>query len=134
MKIKKDRVSNQLDTRFLNLIDKLILIIVVLSVIIFIFYPMMAVFKESFVIDGKFTLDIYRSLFSKNAKLLSNSLLVAVLTTIISTIFSIAVSIYVSFSNSKYRKIFILILMLTMISPPFVSSLAYISLFGRRGL
>ncbi len=133
MKIKKDRVSNQLDTRFLNLIDKLILIIVVLSVIIFIFYPMMAVFKESFVIDGKFTLDIYRSLFSKNAKLLSNSLLVAVLTTIISTIFSIAVSIYVSFSNSKYRKIFILILMLTMISPPFVSSLAYISLFGRRG-
>ena len=133
MKIETNRVSKRLGTPFLNLIDRLILIIVLISVLLFIFYPMVAVIGKSFIVDGKFTLEIYKDLFSNNAKLLENSLLVAIFTTIISTIFSIAVSIYVSFSNIKYRKVLTLILMLTMISPPFVSSLAYISLFGRRG-
>ncbi len=133
MKDKRNRVSKTLDTPFLNLIDRIILTIVILSVLLFILYPMIAVIGKSFIVDGKFTLDIYKDLFSNNAKLLKNSLFVAILTTVISTILSVAVSIYVSFSNSKYKKILILILMLTMISPPFVSSLAYISLFGRRG-
>ena len=133
MKIEKNRVSNKLGTHFLNFIDKVILMIILFLVLIFIFFPMISVISESFIVNGKFTLDIYKSLLNKNIILLKNSLFVAILTTIISTLLSIAISIYISFTNSKYKKILTTILMLTMISPPFVSSLAYISLFGRRG-
>lgn len=133
MKIEKNRVSNKIGTPFLNFIDKLILLTILFLVIIFIFYPMLSVISKSFIVNGEFTLDIYKSLLNKNIMLLKNSLFVAILTTLISTLLSIAVSIYISFTNSKYKKILTTILMLTMISPPFVSSLAYISLFGRRG-
>lgn len=133
MRTGTNRVSKKLDTSFLNLIDRLMLMVVLVSVLLFIFYPMMAVIKKSFIVNGEFTLKIYQDLFNNNAKLLKNSLLVATFTTIISTVFSTTVAIYISFTNKKYRKLLTLILMLTMISPPFVSSLAYISLFGRRG-
>lgn len=133
MENKRNRVSKALDTPFLNLVDKLILIIVIVLVLLFILYPMISVIGKSIIVDGKFTLDIYKDLFNNNKQLLKNSLFVAVLTTLVSTILSVAVSIYVSFFSGKYKKVLTLILMLTMISPPFVSSLAYISLFGRRG-
>ncbi|MCF6461812.1 iron ABC transporter permease, partial [Clostridium sp. Cult1] len=121
MKIEKNRVSNKIGTPFLNFIDKLILLTILFLVIIFIFYPMLSVISKSFIVNGEFTLDIYKSLLNKNIMLLKNSLFVAILTTLISTLLSIAVSIYISFTNSKYKKILTTILMLTMISPPFVS-------------
>ncbi|MCF6466283.1 iron ABC transporter permease, partial [Clostridium sp. Cult2] len=121
MKIENNRVSNRIDTPFLDFIDKLILIIIFILVLLFVFYPMIAVVSKSFFVEGKFTLDIYKSLLNKNIVLLKSSLFVAILTTLISTILSIAVSIYISFTNSKYKKILTTILMLTMISPPFVS-------------
>lgn len=133
MNKRNNRVSNKLGTPFYNFIDIFILALVILSVILFILYPMMTVIGKSFFVEGKFTLEIYEKLFQKNKQLLSNSLFIAMLTTIISTFISISVSIYISFSNKKLGRILTLILMLTMISPPFVSSLAYITLFGRRG-
>lgn len=116
-----------------RLVDYLIIISLIILLFVFIVLPIYHVIKTSFIIDGKLTLDVYRNLFGNNSKLIKNSLFVATLTTIISTIISIIVSIYVSFSSGKVRKILISILMLTMISPPFLSSLAYIKLFGRRG-
>lgn len=127
------RVSNRLGTPFYNFLDKLILVVLVLLLIVFILYPVLCVIKESFISEGKFTFDVYGDLFRKNSKLFLNSLFVAGFTTVISTFMSICVSIYVSFADNKIKRALLVILMLTMISPPFVSSLAYISLFGRRG-
>ncbi|NLY67768.1 MAG: iron ABC transporter permease [Tissierellia bacterium] len=114
-------------------IDYFIFIVLVMLLLIFILRPIYAIIRTSFILDGKFTLDIYRNLFRDNIRLIKNSLFVATLTTIISVIISINVAIYVSLSKGRIRKILILLLMLTMISPPFLSSLAYIKLFGRRG-
>lgn len=130
---KNKRVSNSLDTHFYNIIDKLILIIVISLVLIFILYPIASVIIESIRIDGKLTLNIYRNLFNKRLKLFYNSIFVATLTTIISTFMAVCTSLYISFSGKRIKKVLVSILMLTMISPPFVSSLAYITLFGRRG-
>ncbi len=58
---------------------------------------------------------------------------VSCMCTIFTTLISISIAFYASFSSSRIRKIITVTLMLTMISPPFVSSLAYINLFGRRG-
>lgn len=127
------RVSKLLDTPFYNFLDYLILLLTIASILIFILWPVISVIKQSVLINGLFSFDLYKDILIKNKKLIINGVFVAVLSTIFSTIISVFISIYMSFSNSKVKKILFLILLLTMISPPFVSSLAYINLFGRRG-
>lgn len=132
MSNKNKRVSN-LDTRFCDFFDKVLIVLVVVLIGLFILWPVIAVINKSLFINGKFTLELYKNIFTNNKKLIYNSLFVATSTTILSIVVSIAISTYIYFSDNKIKKILILILMLTMISPPFVSSLAYIQLFGRRG-
>ena len=127
------RVSKSLDTHFYDIIDKLILVVIISLVLTFILYPIASVIMESVIVEGNFTLNIYENLLSKNMKLFYNSIFVATLTTIISTFMTVCISLYISFSGKRIKKALLLVLMLTMISPPFVSSLAYITLFGRRG-
>lgn len=132
MRNKNKRVSN-LGTHFCVFFDKVLIVLIISLIVLFILWPVIAVISKSLFLNGKFTLDLYKNIFTNNKKLIYNSLFVATITTIISTVFSIVISTYVYFSNNRTKKILMLILMLTMISPPFVSSLAYIQLFGRRG-
>lgn len=122
-----------LDTRFYNIVDYLLIGIVSLSVLLFILWPILCVIKNSLFIDGKFTLELYQELFTSNKGLLYNSIFVASLTALFSTVLSVAIAIKISFMEGRKKMILMGILMITMISPPFVSSLAYIQLFGRRG-
>lgn len=133
MNRKKLRVSNKLDTQFYNILDKILIVFIILLVLLFIFWPIICVIKESFLKDGNFTLNLYKDIFKNNEKLIYNSLFVSCMCTILTTLISISIAFYASFSSSRIRKIITVTLMLTMISPPFVSSLAYINLFGRRG-
>ncbi|NFL50271.1 iron ABC transporter permease, partial [Clostridium botulinum] len=133
MNRKKLRVSNKLDTQFYNILDKILIVFIILLVLLFIFWPIICVIKESFLKDGNFTLNLYKDIFKNNEKLIYNSLFVSCMCTIFTTLISISIAFYASFSSSRIRKIITVTLMLTIISPPFVSSLAYINLFGRRG-
>lgn len=133
MKFNKNRVS-KLGTHFYTFIDFLLILFVIVLVIIFILWPILAVIKESLFSEGYFTLDLYKNLFSNNKSLLLNSLFTSLMSTTISTILSILIAIYVTFSSKKLKALFILLLILTMISPPFVASLAYIQLLGKRGI
>lgn len=122
-----------LDTRFYNFMDKSLLTIIAGSILIFILFPVVMVIRESFYIDNSFSWAMYQNLFMENSQLLVNSIFVAGLATLGATVFALCIALYVSFSNNRIKNLVLLILMLTMISPPFVSSLAYITLFGRRG-
>ncbi|EJO5349426.1 iron ABC transporter permease [Clostridium botulinum] len=133
MNRKKLRVSNKLDTQLCNVLDKFLIVLIILLVILFIFWPIICVIKESFFKDGNFTLKLYNDIFKNNKKLIYNSVFIAFMCTIFTTLISISIALYASFSSGRIRKIITVTLMLTMISPPFVSSLAYINLFGRRG-
>lgn len=117
-----------------SILDTLIITLVVLSVLVFILYPVFTVVYKSFFPKGTFTLELYNNLIYSNKKLIFNSLFTASLSTVFSTLIAIAIAIYTSFSKPLLKKIIIFVLLLSMISPPFVSSLAYIQLFGRRGL
>lgn len=108
-------------------------IILALSILVFIFWPIIEVIIESFYFDDTFSLEMYRNLFQRNFNLVTNSLFVAVLTTTFTIIFSTFVAVYTSFSGAKLKRFIFLVLLMTMVSPPFVSALAYIRLFGRRG-
>ena len=74
----KERVKNTLS--FDNIIDKLILWSVIISLLIFILYPIIMVISTSFYSKGLFTLSNYKNLINpKNLKLIKNSILVVTL-------------------------------------------------------
>ena len=116
----------------INLIDFSLELLLALSVILFILMPFLSVFRESFIIDGSLNFKYYKNILA-NKNLLYNSLKLGVLTSLLSLITSVIVSVYTYLSDKKIQKIINVILAITLISPPFVTSLSYINLFGRRG-
>lgn len=103
-----------------------------LSVIIFILMPFVYVFKEAFFLKSGFSLDNFIKVLGMK-KLIGNSLKLSLGTSLLSVLSSVFVSLYFYLSNKKIRRIITTILSITLISPPFVTSLSYINLFGRRG-
>ncbi len=118
---------------FLELMDKILYVATVVPVLVFILWPIGALFIRSVFPEGKFTFELYTVLFKENLPVIVNSLWVCLLSTLISTITGFLIAIYISYSSRWVRRVFGGLLMLTMISPPFVSSLSYILLFGKRG-
>ncbi len=122
------------DTPIYAIFEKVIYIVVIGGVLIFTLWPIVAVLLKSIFNNGSLDFSSYKQLFTQNRELLLNSLFVAVLTTFFALVLGLSIALYVTHSNLKGKKIVFAILLLTMISPPFVSSLSYIMLFGRRGL
>lgn len=113
--------------------DKIIIITIYTLILVFILYPFLCVFYQALFVDGIFSIDILADFFENDTRLLKNSLEVATFSTIISTIVALSIGIYCFVSGNRTKKIINSIMMLTMISPPFVTALSYINLFGRRG-
>lgn len=132
--VKRKRVFFAKDTLIYDLFELLIITVIVLSILIFILWPIAAVLKESFIPKGNLNLTNFSTILGKGGKLLLNSIFSAGLATVLTLIFAACIAIYTTFSRGLLKKAMPLLLMLTMISPPFVSSLAYITLFGRRGI
>lgn len=126
-------MPRKLGTPIFNLLDNVLMLSIILSIIIFILWPIISVIIKSFVLEGKFSLKEYYKLFEQNKKLILNSIMVSSFTTVITLVFATSIGLYERYSTNKMKKFMLPILFLTMISPPFVSSLAYINLFGRRG-
>ena len=59
----------------------------------------------------------------------------AFIVSLISVFVAISYSMVLHYSKSKFLKaLLLLVILISLISPPFVSSLSYIQLYGRRGL
>lgn len=130
-----DKERANLALSFDSILDKFIFWIVVISLLLFILYPVVMVISTSFFHRGTFTLDNYKNLLNPdNLKLIKDSLFVASISSILSTIFSFCIALFTFVERKKIKKLIYRALMLSMISPPFVSSLALIILFGRRGI
>ena len=103
------------------------------SVLIFVLYPILCILGGSVFIDGHFTLQEYTDLFSKNRVLLEHSFFTAACTAVISTVLGVLIAIRISALRGWRRTVLSAVLLMTMVSPPFISSLMYIQLYGRRG-
>lgn len=115
--------------------DRLILSILLAGIVLFILYPIYSVVATSFFKNGAFTLEYYKDLVSaKNLKLIKNSLWVSTLSSVFTTVIAFFIALLAFSATGKLRGFIRKGLLLTMISPPFVSALAYIMLFGRRGI
>ena len=109
-----------------------------ISIILFIFiiWPLGSVLIKSFSVQGKFSLDLYSQFFCSPRlfRYLLNSLFTSTLTTIFCLILGLGIVFVVNRSNVPLRRILSLGTLIPLVSPPFVTSLAFLLLFGRRGL
>ena len=113
--------------------DKLLLILLLGAVCLFVLYPMVCIFLRSFQGEGGFSLAAYEAVWKNYRVNLRNSIFVGVLTAVFCTILSVAAALFLSTKRGWARMLCMFLLLITMVSPPFVSSLAYIQLYGRRG-
>ena len=116
----------------LKIIDNFIILFVVASILIFILYPFLEIFIYSFFSNGNFSLKGFEFL-KHSGHLVANSMYVGILATTLTTVVSVSIGLFCYMSGQKIKRLISFILMITMISPPFVSALSYIKLFGRRG-
>jgi len=115
----------------INLFDSIVIGLIIISFILFVLYPFVAVFNYGY--KGELFSELLANMPSYS-HLLLNTVKVASATTIVTVFISVAVSLYYFIGTSKFKNIIVFIFMISMISPPFVTSLSYINLFGRRGL
>ena len=118
---------------FSKILDVLILTVLLGGLLLFVGYPIYCILQRSVhSVDGP-TLDAYRAVWNQYGTSFRHSLFVAVCGALSSTVFSVAAALCIASSKGWRRKLLMGIVMVAMVSPPFVSSLAYIQLYGRRG-
>ena len=116
------------------LLSAILLCIVSLS--IFVVFPLYKVLQQSFFnLDGAFSLEAYRLLISseENLKAFSNTLLLGTVVGILATAVGFLFAYCYIYLAIRGKRLFNLIAMLPMISPPFAVALSIILLFGSRG-
>lgn len=116
------------------LLSAILLCIVSLS--IFVVFPLYKVLQQSFFNpDGAFSLEAYRLLISsgENLKAFSNTLLLGTVVGMLATAVGFLFAYCYIYLAIRGKKLFNLIAMLPMISPPFTVALSIILLFGSRG-
>ena len=116
------------------LLTTIIFLIVTLS--IFILYPLYSVLKASFIESGSFSLSAYRQVLKDIdfRQTFINTILLGVTVGVLSTIIGFIFAYADAYIKSHFRKLFKLVSILPIVSPPFVLALSAIMLFGQFGL
>ncbi len=108
-----------------------------LSLIVFIVYPLFQIFKSSFVTtDGVFNFDGYKRVLSGGGLFtaLTNSLVLAFLSATLSTVIAYLFAYTFAYVKVPFKRLFNGIAILPIISPPFVIALSAMLLLGKQGL
>lgn len=116
----------------LDIMDLILKMCIVIMVLVFVLYPFVSVFSKALFIDGQINISEF-SFLKDELYLVKNSLLSANMAALLSTIFALSLGLMTFFITEKQKKIIMFVLLLTMVSPPFIGSLTYIELFGRSG-
>lgn len=113
-----------------------IVLIIMVSVILFILYPLLRVITESVFPEGIFTLEVLGKVISSwhLRQAFYNSLMMGVLTAVIGSLVGFIFAFTLTRTNIPFKKFFNLIAIIPIISPPFIGALAIIMLFGNNGL
>lgn len=115
------------------------IVILLIFLALFILYPLLILLIDSVASEGTFTLDIFKRVLNmgtfRNA--FSNTLVLGFIVGFGSTLLGLLfayVDVYVRVRSRVVKKLFDVVSMLPVVSPPFVLSLSMILLFGRSGL
>lgn len=113
--------------------DRLLFCAMAAAVLLFVLWPLLGIAAKSVNLGEGVSLAAYENLFRENGVLIRHSAFTGVLAAVFSTILGIAVALFIVTMKGGMKGIFMGILLMTMVSPPFISSLVYIQLFGKRG-
>ncbi len=119
------------------MVSTIVVLLIFLS--LFILYPLLVLLVDSIASDGRFTLDVFKRVLNMGTfrKAFSNTLVLGFIVGIGSTVLGLLfayVDVYVRVRSRIVKKLFDVVSMLPVVSPPFVLSLSMILLFGRSGL
>jgi iron(III) transport system permease protein len=115
------------------------IVILLIFLILFIVYPLFVLLIDSIYTDGSFTLDVFRRVLNMQRfrKAFGNTVELGLITGILSTLIGLLfayVDVYVKLRHRWIEKLFNVVSLLPVVSPPFVLSLSTIMLFGRSGI
>ncbi len=119
------------------LISMIVVLLVFLA--LFILYPLLMLLVDSFIADGHVTFDVFRRVLSleRFRTAFKNTLVLGFITGLASTAIGLLfayVEVYVKLKTRILERLFGLVSLLPVVSPPFVLSLSMIMLFGRSGI
>ncbi len=117
-----------------DVLDCLLLTLTCVAVILFIVYPLACMVGQSLRGGAQASLSLYAQVVTGAAGLIWNSAFTGALTSLLATALSLLIALCVVFAPRWIRRVLTAFLLVSVVSPPFVTSLAYIELFGRRGL
>ena len=112
-------------------VDRALLAVLVCCCAVFIVWPIGSFVRQAVVPAGG--VDMARVL-ADNADAIANSAFAGVLASLLSCGIALCAALVVTFGPRRWAAMVGALVTVSMISPPFIASLAYIELFGRRGL
>ena len=115
------------------------IIVLLVFLLLFIVYPLFVLLIDSIYTEGTLTLDVFKRVLSMERfrQAFVNTVQLGLITGILSTIIGLLfayVDVYVKLRFRIIEKLFNVVSLLPVVSPPFVLSLSTIMLFGRSGI
>lgn len=115
------------------------IIVLLIFLVLFIVYPLFVLLIDSVYTDGKLTLDVFKRVLSMQRfrQAFVNTVELGIITGLLSTLIGLLfayVDVYVKLRFKAIEKLFNVVSLLPVVSPPFVLSLSTIMLFGRSGI
>lgn len=108
----------------------------IILLLIFLVYPLFSIIFQSFLgKDGGLTLKYYKTFFDKPYyyRTLFNSLKVSISTTILAVLVGVPMAYITSRYNIFWKKIINILIIMSLMSPPFIGAYSWIMLLGRNG-
>ncbi|MFD1451403.1 MULTISPECIES: ABC transporter permease [Oceanobacillus] len=101
----------------------------------FLIYPLFNIFINSFWQDGKASLENYQEFFSRKYyySALINSFIVSTSATFFACVLGIPVAYAMSRFNIPFKGVFHILIILTLLSPPFIGAYSWILMLGNNG-
>lgn len=135
------KTSAQLDRKKL-LSDPIMMgmiIVLLVFLLLFIVYPLFVLLIDSIYTEGTLTLDVFKRVLSMERfrQAFVNTVQLGFMTGLLSTVIGLLfayVDVYVKLRFRAIEKLFNVVSLLPVVSPPFVLSLSTIMLFGRSGI
>ena len=114
-------------------------VILIVALLMFVLYPLLILLVDSVLEEGTFTFNIFKRILelARFKTAFWNTITAGMITAGISTMLGLLfayVDVYVRLRSRLLEKLFNLVSLLPVVSPPFVLSLSMICLFGRSGL
>jgi iron(III) transport system permease protein len=116
--------------------ERLVLIAATLILAIIGLLPIAAMISQTLFVNGTFSLDAYRALFSADshfALLMQHSLHLSLFTAIISMLIGVTLGVLLGKTDLPFRGAFALLFTAPLLIPPYVLAVAWFSVLGRTG-